>query len=87
MVMIVQLILLLRVYAACVDVVVSVIGLLAGEDSSTIADDVVTGGVDHRTMLVVYPHRRRHRNTQLRTISTTKVRMHYCLSPIIETAM
>ena len=75
MAMIVQLILLIRV---CVvdDGVISVIVLLAGEGSSTIADDVTTGGGDHKTMLLSYPHRR-HRNNQPRTISTRKVRMRY----------
>ena len=66
MVMIVQLILLLRV-SACVDVVVSVIGLLAGEDSSTTVDDVTTRGGDHKKLLL-YPHRH-HLNNRLRTIS------------------
>ena len=66
MVMIVQLILLLRV-SACVDVDVSVMFLLAGEDSSTTADYVTTSGGDHKKLLL-YPHRR-HRNNQLRTIS------------------
>ena len=66
MAMIVQLVLSLQVVSV---VDVSVIVLLAGEDSSTIADDVMTGDVNHRMMLF-YPHHRRHRNNQLRTIST-----------------
>ena len=68
MAMSVQLILLLRIYVACADVDVSVIVLLAGEGSSTTVDDVMKGGGDHN-MLLLCPHRRPHRNNQLRTIS------------------
>ena len=78
MAMIVQLILLIR--WVCVDVVhdgvVSAIVLLAGEGSSTIADDVTTGGDDTQTMLLM-SRRHRCRNSQPRTIlSTIKVRTH-----------
>ena len=75
---IVQLILLIR-WWVCVDHdgVVSAIVLIAGEGSSTIADDVRTGGGEHKTMLLLsYPHRRHLRNSQPRTISTIKVRTH-----------
>ena len=61
MAMIVQLILSVRF---CGDVVVSVIVVLAGEDSSTILDDEMTESGEHKTM---FPHRPR-RNSQLRTI-------------------
>ena len=80
MAMIVQLILMIR--RVCVGVhdgvVSAAIVLLAGEGSSTIADDVRTGGGEHKTMLLSSypPHRYRHRNNQPRTISTRKVRMH-----------
>ena len=69
MAMIVQLILLIRRVCVVDDVIVV---LIAGEGSSTIADDVRTGGGEHKTMLLSsYPHRyRRHRNNQPRTIST-----------------
>ena len=72
MAMIVQLSVLLRVCVVCADVVVYVIVLLAGEDSSTIVDDVRTCGGERKTLL--YPHHRRprHRNNQFRTISTRK---------------
>ena len=82
---IVQLILLIR-WWVCVDHdgVVSAIVLIAGEGSSTIADDVRTGGGEHKTMLQSYPHRRHHhRNNQPRTISTRRVRMRYGVSPTI----
>ena len=78
MAMIVQLILL--ILWVCVhdvhDGVVSAIVLLAGEGSSTIADDVTKGGGDSQTMLLLsYYHRRPLRNNQPRTISTRRVRM------------
>ena len=84
MAMIVQLILLILDCVLVHDGVVSAIVLLAGEGSSTISDDVTTGGGDHKTMLLSYPHcRRHHRNNQPRTISTRRVRMRYGLSPTI----
>ena len=86
MAMIVQLILMIRRVCVVDDVIVV---LIAGEGSSTIADDVRTGGGEHKTMVLLssYPHRHRHRNNQPRTISTRarKVRMRYRLSPTIQT--
>ena len=78
MAMIVQLILLVRLVCVVVhDGVVSAIFLLAGEGSSTIADDVTTGGDDTQTMLPM-SRRHRRRNSQPRTIlsTTIKVRTH-----------
>ena len=76
MAMIVQLISMIgRVCDVVHDGAVSAIVLLAGEGSSTIADDVTTGGGDNQTMLLSYYHRRHLRNIQPRTISTRRVRM------------
>ena len=74
MAMIVQLILMIR--RVCVVVHDGVVSAIAGEGSSTIADDVTTGGSDNQTMLLSSYHRRHRRNSQPRTISTIKVRTH-----------